>query len=293
MQKRTTFFKLFIVCFLILSPGCKNPYHSSGHDSTFTFGVLDVGQGLAQIGRIRTEAIIWDFGPQAGISGFLDGYRKLGSPVIHSTILSHSDNDHRGGLALLPDSISYSGVVVVSPYEDTALIREEAGHWKNDIVFRTIVQGDTIGGLSGVYIECLWPPATIVEPYPFEESRLKNRYSLCFMVSHENCRSIITSDIDTFATARLSRNYGYALAADIIVVPHHGSNSAVDPVFYGYVNPQRALISCEIPPNNYGHPSQETIDLLFQMDVSVVATYDEGHVVGRSNGEYWQWENPD
>ncbi|MBD3322159.1 MAG: hypothetical protein GF350_13760 [Chitinivibrionales bacterium] len=285
-----SFFKALLFLFLPACIACRNPSGVSPGSNEFVFSVLDVGQGLAQVGVVNGKAIAWDTGPESGFAGFVDGYGRLGSPSLGSIVISHSDSDHRGGLKELPLSIVFSGEIIVSPYEDTALIRSNSGVWKEKIMFRTMARGDTLGGLDGVLVECIWPPGSLQCTSPFIQSGLKNTYSLCFMLQHGNSRCIITSDIDTSATTWLGIHDGYSLSADICVVPHHGSRSAADPVFYGYVGPQRVIVSCKKPPNNYGHPAPEILDLLFRINAVIMRTYDAGHVTARSNGEYWQWE---
>jgi beta-lactamase superfamily II metal-dependent hydrolase len=99
---------------------------------------------------------------------------------------------------------------------------------------------------------------------------------------------IITSDIDTMAERSLAEGFGYRLASDIIVVPHHGSAGSADDVFYGYVNPDVAVISCGIG-NTYGFPAKKVMDLLYQMKVRPYITATTGTVTAISNGYYWDY----
>jgi competence protein ComEC len=162
-----------------------------------------------------------------------------------------------------------------------------AVQWRDDISFTTIAQGDTVEGLSGVHIECIWPPRALNEVRPLPDS-LKNRFSLCFLVRYGGTTVIITSDIDTMAERSLAEGFGYRLASDIIVVPHHGSAGSADDVFYGYVNPDVAVISCGIG-NTYGFPAKKVMDLLYQMKVRPYITATTGTVTAISNGYYWDY----
>ena len=253
------------------------------------FAVLDVGQGLAQLGVSGETAIAWDMGPASGFEGWRDGYRTLDSPHLTAIVLSHSDEDHRGGLLMLDSSLSFDGLVVTSPFEDTALIRRESGAWKDRLRFAQKARGDTIGGLDGVMVRCLWPPQEISEEIPLADE-YKNRYSLCFRLSYGGTSVFISSDIDSSALAELSRNDGFTLKSDALIVPHHGSRTSIHSGFYGFVLPQLAVVSFG-RDNPYGHPSGDLFDLCFRMQIELRTTAGDGHVMGKSNGYYWIWES--
>jgi competence protein ComEC len=253
------------------------------------FVAVDVGQGLAQIGAVGPQAVAWDMGLPSGIWAWQSAYQGLGRPHIEAIVVSHSDWDHCGGLTMLPESLDFSGVIIVHPGEDTTYLREQCvPAWSGRIRFLTLMRGDTICGLTGIHIECLWPLGDLGADSLRESSELRNRYSLVFAITCGETRLLLTSDIDTVAEAAMAREYGARLQGEILVAPHHGSASAADPVFFGYVHPDAAIVSCAAPPNQYGHPSSEFLDLAFQMGITVWTTYGEGSIFLNSNGEYWE-----
>ncbi|MBD3243702.1 MAG: hypothetical protein GF331_24135 [Chitinivibrionales bacterium] len=233
----------------------------------------------------RGRALVWDIGPRQSFGRWADGYRALGCPYIEQLVLSHTDEDHRGGLALLDSGTAFSGLVVVSVYEDTALIRRCAGAWTPRLRFRTIAAGDTLGGLDAGLVQCLWPPrgSGTAIPVPADE---RNSLSLVFRVAVGESSVLITSDIDSAAEWGLVAECGSGLASDIVVVPHHGSADAAFRPFYGHVMPVWAVVSCAAQ-NDFGHPSDAVVDLLFGIGVGLLSTATEGHVCFRSNGVYW------
>jgi competence protein ComEC len=260
--------------------------NTDGTCREFSFSVLDIGEGLSQIGICGSDAAIWDMGDTFSCAGWQSEYSLLGSPHITAIIISHCHRDHYGGLRGLSDTIDFSGLIYVSPYEDTTLIRNTATGLRQRIFFCTIAQGDTLPLLADTHIECLWPPYGIgMDTMP---DSLKNRYSLCFRISHGGNSILVTSDIDTFSERNMSSYYGFSMSSDIIVVPHHGSAGSVDEIFYGYVNPSTAVISCGTD-NEYGFPSQKVINLLYQIKVTGYVTADNGTVTATSNGYYWNF----
>jgi len=284
MPRHIFIYKLSIFAFLAAFFACTNVADRDGRRSCVC-AVLDVGEGLAQICAINGAAIAFDVGDTLAGNQWASGYGRVGSPRINAIVISHTHQDHMGGLSHLPPALDFSGMIITHPYEDTAYIRKIAGQWRQDVYFKTIAQGDTIGGLEGVRVECIWPPRDINAEVPLDDT-LKNRYSLCCILRYDNTSVIITSDVDTFSERTLAAQYGETLAADIIVVPHHGSAGSVDEVFYGYVNPSVAIISCGIA-NSYGFPTQKATDLLYQMKVTEMVTYSAGTIAAVSNGSYW------
>ncbi len=244
MPRHISICKLLLLAFLAVLFACSNVADRNGRRS-LAFAVLDVGEGLAQICAINGAAIAFDVGDTFAGNQWANGYVRAGSPRISAIVISHTHQDHMGGLEHLPPALDFSGMIITHPYEDTAYIRKITGQWRHDVYFKIIAQGDTIGGLEGVRVECIWPPRDINADVPLDDT-LKNRYSLCFILRYYHTSVFIASDIDTFSERALADRYGDSLAADIIVVPHHGSAGSADEVFYGYVNPSVAIISCGI-----------------------------------------------
>ncbi len=293
MQKRTFCFNCLLALYSLLSiVSCAGVNENGGPGSvsgTLTFAVLNVGQGLSQAGVLDERAVIWDMGDVDEFTNWQDGYSTLGSPYIDAIVISHGDMDHKGGLKLLPADTRFSGLIVTSPYEDTASLRAFASNWSSSILFKVVKQGDTLGLIRGAYMECIWPPKSPETDQWIADNFDKNRLSLCFRIEYGNTSFLITGDIDTVAEEKLVEKYHFALNSDIVVVPHHGSKSSLHSLFYGYVNPDIAIISCGIN-NTYGHPADEVVRLLaFQMMVTLFDTRYDGHVTGTSNGEYWEW----
>jgi competence protein ComEC len=254
----------------------------------FAFTVVDVGQGLSQVARRQGQTVVWDLGPPEAAARWRAWYTAAGSPPIAAIVISHRDLDHRGGLRELPESLDFSGLVITSVFEDTALMRAEAGCWATRLRFRTIHQGDTLAFLPEVTIECLWPPVDPADELTRDSTLAVNRLSVCCALRYRTTSALITSDIDSIAARGIYRRYGIALHSEILVLPHHGSRGSLEPVFYGYASPSVAIISCG-RDNAYGHPAQEVVKFLsMQLGVTLFDTRYAGTLTFRSNGEYWR-----
>ncbi|HEX2955349.1 MAG TPA: hypothetical protein VHO70_00875 [Chitinispirillaceae bacterium] len=248
----------------------------------FRFGVINVGQGLSQIGEYRGAAVVWDMGGIEGGGEWLEVYKKTGKPYINVVVVSHGDLDHTGGLHLLNQDINWSGTICLNYHEDTAVIKSRCTGWDKPIYFRRVMQDDTLLLGDDVQIHCLWPPPEQhLKGEPFEP----NNYSLVFKISHGGSTVLITSDIDSSACEEIFYRYGGKIKSDIFVVPHHGSIYSYNYSFFSSVQPNCAIVS--YGQNNYGHPSPRVISLLFSMNCRVVFTAEDGSFLLNSNGYYW------
>ena len=81
----------------------------------------------------------------------------------------------------------------------------------------------------------------------------------------------------------LQTSAGAYLAADVWMVPHHGSRTGADPDFFAAVDPDYAVISAG-KDNDYGHPHEEMLELLTSGEVQVLRTDLRGAVVFDTDG---------
>jgi competence protein ComEC len=186
---------------------------------------------------------------------------------------------------MLDTAVSWDGYMVTSPYVDTAALRTRVPYWNDRLRFRVIAAGDTLLLPGKVEIRCIWPPG-MASAFA-ANGNFANNSSLVFLVKTGETSVLITSDIDSSVTGQLCLQESIRLKADIMVIPHHGSGSSLDPVFYGYVKPAISIISYGAD-NTYGHPSPSVRLWLSQMGISVRETAIDGSCFFESNGYYWK-----
>lgn len=185
---------------------------------------LDVGQGLAVLVRTRGHALLFDAGPasprgyDAGEAVVVPALRALGVRRLDLAIASHRDSDHAGGFA----------AVMAALPADQRLAPRGAG-----------VPGTTpcVAGQrwrwDGVEFEILHP----TPGFPY----LGNDSSCVLRVRAAGAVALLPGDIGRHVEARLARGGG--LGADVLLVPHHGSDSGSSLDFLAATRPAWALAS--------------------------------------------------
>lgn len=99
------------------------PRHDLGRDVLVRADVLSVGDGACTIIRTPHRAILWDCGSTRPAFGRLTlprAARSLGSPTIHTAIISHSDLRHFSAIADAAQSIGLREVLVAPALLDRA-----------------------------------------------------------------------------------------------------------------------------------------------------------------------------
>ena len=207
----------------------------------FDLTLLDVGQGLSAVVRTAGHTLVYDTGP-----AFRSGSDTGGEVVIpylvsqgiaapDLTVVSHGDSDHAGGLASL--RAAYPHMPVLSGAEGrfqdvSTCLRGERWRW------------------DGVTFEVLYPDA--------EAPAGGNDASCVLKVSGAGGSALLTGDIMRKSEQRLLTLGAPALKTDLLIAPHHGSNSSSTPDFVAAVAPTEVLFPVGYR-NRWGFPKPEVV----------------------------------
>ncbi len=199
--------------------------------------MFDVGQGQAVLVRDHRHAMLVDTGGSRGRYSsaravVIPALRALGIDRIDTLVVSHGDNDHAGGLAVL--EAAFPGIAVITGTDMTDRAHCVAGEaW-------------SAGTFS---VEILHPPAHFPP--------LGNDSACVLRIDTPGGSILLPSDVSTLIEQRLLRN-GARIKADVVAMPHHGSRSSSDPAFVAAVGARLALASAGWR-NRYGHPHAEVV----------------------------------
>ncbi|MGD9390052.1 MAG: DNA internalization-related competence protein ComEC/Rec2, partial [Thioalkalispiraceae bacterium] len=226
------------------------------------FTLLDVGQGLASVIQTRRHVLVFDTGPRyserfdTGQRVVLPFLRQQGIDGIDVLVISHADNDHRGGAGSLLDNSRVERIISSVP-----------GHFPVDRV-QTCQAGQS-WRWDGVLFEFLHPDASYY-PGNLSAGRSNNR-SCVLRVTTGKHSVLIPADIEREVEARLVDQYGRQLESTVLVVPHHGSQTSSSPRFLDQVRPQLALLAVGYL-NRYQHPHHGVMARYAQRRIAVKST---------------------
>ncbi len=225
----------------------------------FSVVFLDADQADCAVVRTRGHTYLIDTGDT-----YTPAPDYLGATCLHldGIVLSHPHQDHAGGLsdvlaAFKPDAIyvpaGWFDAEDVAPavHEGIELAREMR------VPIVELAAGDHVA-LSGSADLTVYSPANGAAPDSI------NDMSLLALVRCEGQSVLFTGDLSQDGEPETVPD------ADILKVAHHGSNKATSEAFLKACTPEIAVVS--VGENNFGHPSQETLDRLSASGARVYQT---------------------
>jgi len=219
--------------------------------------VLDVGQGLAAVVRTAHHLLLVDTGPRwwggndAGRSIVIPYLQARGVPAPDEIVLSHADSDHSGGLASIKRQ--WPGLPVLSGVKGAAHPCHRGEHWRWDGVAFRILGPDK--GATGS----------------------RNDRSCVLKVHAAGGSVLFPADIEHDGEHRLLADGARRLAAQILVAPHHGSNSSSTPAFVKAVDPRYVVFSTGYR-NRYHFPRPAVVARYRALDARLLDTAHAGAI---------------
>ena len=128
---------------------------------------------------------------------------------------------------------------------------------------------------KNLYFQILWPDTKNV----ISENALNNS-SLVFKLNYINYSMLFMGDIEEVAEKQILKKYKNnleILKADVLKIPHHGSNSSSTKEFIEAVRPKIALIGVG-ENNKFGHPNEQVIERLIDFGVQIYRTDKSGEI---------------
>ena len=226
-------------------------------DDSFYFNIADAGQGLFTSIKYKGADIIYDCGSnstkQMGEYTALPYLTKRGISEVDAIFISHWDDDHYSGLDdILNSHIKVKNIFSSKDNENYKVQELNAGYkMKFD---------------DNLSMEILWP-------YKDLAFNNINNSSLVISLNYKDIRILLTGDIEEEAEYAI---YNELNSCDIVLVPHHGSNTSSTVQFVDAVRPKVALLS--YGRNLYGIPHQEVIFRYENAGSKIFSTFKQGEI---------------
>ena len=234
----------------------------------------DVGQGNAVIVRTAGHVLVYDTGPRYGLDN--DAGQRVVVPLlsalgaqVDTLVLSHRDSDHVGGAAAV--LLAHPNALLVSSIEDT--------HELQRLRPATRCQAGQRWQWEGVDFEVLHPSRS-----DYDNTVKSNALSCTLRISNAKQAVLLAGDIEKAQEQELVEQ-GVHLKADVLLVPHHGSQTSSTPGFLDAVSPRIALVQSGYR-NRYGHPARPVVVRYEERGIHMVSSPTCGAAL-------WQTHQPD
>ena len=236
---------------------------------------FDVGQGMALLVETHQHRLLYDTGPAYGLDS--DGASRVIVPYLRARgigqldglIISHSDTDHAGGAISLLENVPVGWLSSSLP----------DGHPAVDFQRRLArphmrcVAGQR-WSWEGVRFEMLHP---LLEAH--HDIALKpNARSCTVKITAGRHAILLAGDIEAAQEGELYMRSRAALAADVLLAPHHGSGTSSTQAFLNAVDPSLAIFQVG-HRNRYRHPKAEVYQRYGQMGIARLRTDVAGAVM--------------
>ena len=181
-----------------------------------------------------------------------------------------------GGLLYIMQEIKVNNVIIGKQYEKCENYKKfiEIVKKKN-IKVNVVEAGQKINIERNLFFDVLWPCIDNM----ISENAINNNSLVC-KLKYKNFSMLFTGDIEKIAEkailAKYSKNKNI-LKADVLKVAHHGSKTSSTIDFLKAVKPNYAVIGVG-KDNNFGHPSDITIQNLKDMGVKIYRTDEMGEI---------------
>jgi competence protein ComEC len=185
-----------------------------------------------------------------------EGVRRL-----DKLILTHGDYDHTGNVDSLWGEVGIEEVIVAKGFGE--------GEVEQEIIKEAERRGVSIGmAVSNTGWKEGEASFLYLHPSKFYESKNEGSIVLFAVLGKKNW--LFTGDMGEEGERDLLHHYPN-LDVDVLKVGHHGSNTSSTASFLNTIRPDVAVISVG-RNNRFGHPHQDVLDRLTQMDAKVYRT---------------------
>ena len=258
----------------------------------FSLLALDVGQGQAVLVQTAGHSLLYDAGPlygpgsNAGDRVVVPALRALGAGALDMLVLSHADSDHTGGAAAVAQQLQPAQLLgSLLPHERAMMGVNGPAPWR-DCVAGTAWEWD------GVRFLVLHPDGA--PPAPTSDAsipRSGNSRSCVLRVQAAPTQghaaaALLMGDLEKAQEQTLVQRSSDGalpdLRADVLLVPHHGSQTSSSAALLAAVQPRWAIAQMGYR-NRFQHPAAPVVQRYAEAQIPLLTTVACGAALWQSD----------
>lgn len=240
-------------------------------DSILTAHFLDVGQGDCALFISGEDTMLIDSGEKEYADTVLRDLESYGVTELDYVVVTHAHSDHMGAMADILNTVPTETIIFSEPSEKSSGTKTY-GEFLDaaDKSDAEIILAEPDYTFSFGNAEC-----RILAPFSVSEDE-ENNNSVVMLITAGSTSFLMTGDAEKSVEKELLEKYPY-LTATILKAGHHGSRTSSHNKFVDSLDSEAAVISVG-EDNNYGHPTQEVLDILQKHNISCYRTDLDGTV---------------
>jgi competence protein ComEC len=241
---------------------------SLDYGSDLTIAVLDVGMGTSVVVQTRHHSLVYDFGPgnrqgySLGKWVVLPYLRHQGIDTVDRVVISHSDQDHMGGLYGIQEQLNHGQVYSGTPHE----------------VSQRLPQLDPV-------MDCHAQTPWMWDGVTFEflsagvhASMSRNNRSCVLRIKLGDEQILVSGDIEAEQEYNLLALDEGRLSAHTLIAPHHGSLTSSSESFIQAVNANNVIFTSGYL-NRWAFPRPEILQRYLETGAEIFRTDEDGAIL--------------
>jgi len=220
----------------------------------------------------KTEILIDGGGREPGVVAYLNDYVE---GAIEAMVATHPHADHIGGLIAVLDAFEVEEIWLNGDTSTSKTFQE----FMSRVNAEEALVNEALRGQSIEVGDLALPVLHPVEPF-FDDT---NNNSIVLSLSYGKVDFLFTGDAEKEAEESML-DAGIVPEVEVLKVGHHGSSSSSCIEFLSTVRPDIAIYMAG-EGNRYGHPHDETIVALSEVDAEIYGTDVHGTIIITTDGE--------
>lgn len=230
------------------------------------YGLIDAGKGDVVIDRL---------------SETLPYYIN----TLDFVVMTHPDADHIEGFTKVLEKYNVETAFIHKVDKDSPIYAEVIGLLNDKNIPNYQITDDNDFTLDGVKFDTVWPMDT-ESLTAFEDP---NDTSISFLITYKDFQMYTAGDLSFEFEEEILNNISTyisfeATSLDVLKASHHGSNTSTSLNLTKAMTPTISIISAG-KNNSYGHPNEEVLSNLEQVDSIVYSTIEDNNIRISTDGE--------